>query len=153
MHHGAIALLMYIALALELRGVQPMGFACWWLDFVLLLMIQNCKGLSTLLWCGLIGLLSDVIGASPPGAGLLCGATAGLILSSRQPASPMSPLAIAFLLMCWHALSNTLPAAQTWWDLPLTRSLPTFLFAVIIELASHVSEQRRQAALLQASRN
>ena len=158
MRHAGLIVALYIAIVAELADVRlPGGLHPWWLDLVLLLAIRSLAGLPGMMWCIILGLTSDVLGHSPPGLGLLLGATLGLRVSQTTDGPPgsvsrVSLLLVSLGLLLWHVLTARFDPSQGVASLPLLRSGFTVLSAVVLHGATLYSERSRQSQLLQASR-
>lgn len=158
MRHAGLIVLLYLAVVAELADLRlPGGWHPWWLDFVLLFAIRCTAGLSGMVWCVVLGLTSDLLGHSPPGLGLLVGATLGLRVSrttddSLRTIPRVSLLHVAVGTLMWHALTGHFDSTQGVASLPLVRSGLTLMCAVILHGFAAYLEQSRRSQLLQASR-
>ena len=159
MRHVVLVVVLYLAVVAQLGGVPlPGGLVVWWLDFALLLALQLLVRPTGVLWCGIIGLAFDLTGSSIPGTGLLCGASCGLLLPSRDetlraPESRVRPVPIALFLLLFHlipAAVSTLPAARV--TAMWLGSLMTLAVAAVWQLVVNTRQRRRDQELFLVSR-
>ncbi|MCA9079680.1 MAG: hypothetical protein KDA58_03935 [Planctomycetaceae bacterium] len=160
MRHVWLMLLLYAAMVAQLAQLRPVvGVPVWWLDLVLLVALRWTVRPGGIVWCALIGLASDLCGASPPGLGLFLGATAGMLLLPQPEITRttlpdrIGPAPVAMLLMLFHvvpALLQSQPASvltESW-----TASLLTLGLAALWQLTASLRERGRERELMSVSR-